>query len=247
MKNIILKLTLISILVIACNNAIAVFTDNTNLQLLMHCDVTNEPWWITSPDDNSSGRSANEPILNKTNAAAFTKDFATQPTLMPGSPKGGSYFSFDGVNDTIYVNPGWAGGTNVVCDFSLRWLSLPPPAEYSALVQTVPWRSFLQSDARISFLMGGSWLISTVALTSNTWYDVSFSIINDEAEITVDGTTDTATISLADSSVQIMIGYDIFSLDRFFYGDLDEIRVGNIPEPVSLILIGLLGFLAIRK
>ncbi len=44
-----------------------------------------------------------------------------------------------------------------------------------------------------------------------------------------------------------MIGYDLYGLDRFFYGDLDEIRVGNIPEPITFGLIGLLGFFIIRR
>jgi len=250
MKNLIIKLSLVIALVVACNTASAVFTDNLQLQLLMHCDATNQAYWLITPDDNSSGRAVNEPILDMA-IGSFAFDRTTEPVMMPGSPAGGSYLSFDGVNDTVYCSPGWTGGTDVNCDFSLRWLGLPPVSNpYSALVQTVPWRCFLQPNGDqgyISFLMGATFLTSTVMLDSNVWYDVSFSIINDQAKLTVNGTTVTATIPIVDSVAQIMIGYDLYGLDRFFYGDLDEIRVGNIPEPITFGLIGLLGFFIIRR
>ena len=225
------------------------FSDAWNNVLLMHCDATNQGYWLTTPDDNLSGRTANEPILDKSNAANFNFDRTTEPTLMPNSPKGGGYLHFDGNNDSVYVNPGWGGGKNVFCDFSLKYLGLPPASDpYAALIQTVPWRCYLGNDGTIKFFINSStWLNSSKVLNSNTWYDVHFSLTADHASLIVDDTTNTATVSLSDSSAQIMIGYDIYTLDRFFNGDMDEIRVGYIPEPVFIFYFLLLIFTCAKR
>ena len=249
MKNLIIKLSLITALVITCNTASAVFTDNTSLYVLMHCDATNQGYWLTTPDDNSTGRTANEPILDKSNAANFQFDRTTEPTLMPNSPKGGSYLHFDGINDSVYIAPGWGGGNNVVCDFSLRWTALPQPSDpYTALIQTVPWRCYLTTNRTISFFINNStWLESSKPLFSNTWYDVHFRLVNNRAILIVGEATNTVNIELSDSSSQIMIGYDIYGLNRFFKGDLDEVRVGYIPEPTFLYCFWIFAFLILNK
>ena len=65
MKNLLIKLSLIVALIVVCNTASAVYTDNAQLQMLMHCDATNQGWWLVTPDDTSSGRAiTNEPILD---------------------------------------------------------------------------------------------------------------------------------------------------------------------------------------
>ena len=123
MKKLIIKLTLIAIIVVACNTAMAVFPDGPLLQVLMHCDETNQAAWLTTPDDNSRGRLTNECILDMDIQWTGTNTL-TEPTLMPDSPKGGSYFSFDGTNDSICVNPGWLGGDSLLCDLSSKRIVL---------------------------------------------------------------------------------------------------------------------------
>lgn len=217
-----------------------VYTDEPTLQLLAHCDSTNQgSSWLITPDDNSSGRDANIPILDK-NIYDWSIDISTEPTLIPISPYGGNYMRFDGVTNSIYVEPGWEKSPNVICDFSFRWFGYPAAGTYQALVQTVPWRSFITrggpTTCRLRYLVGTNWIYSTKYLNSNKWYDVHFSIIDDAAVLIIDETTNTlSSVSLTNLSSQITIGNDIFSPDtRFFYGDIDEIRIGYIPEPVSI-------------
>ena len=229
------------------------FDDSWNNILLMHCDQTNQGYWITTPDDNSCGRLANEPILNMNNTS-ITFDDTTKPVMMPNSPKGGSYLHFDGVNDSIYCNPGWPARNNVICDFSIKWLGLPAPGvTYAATVQAAQWRGFLQESAGnpgkgyITFLVGGDWVISTVLLDSNTWYDVNFAIVGNEARVTVDGVTNIAEVALVTGSSLIKIGYDYYENNRFFNGDLDEIRVTGIPEPGIIWIMIMITCYFVRK
>jgi len=258
MKNLIIKLSLIAALVIACNTASAVFTDNPQLQVLMHCDATNVGTWVTTPDDNSSGRAANEPILDMAiGGLGGSVDVTTQPVMMPGSPKGGSYFSFDGVNDSIICNPGWRGGANAVCDFSFKCNSLPAAGDFDGLVSCQAFTCFLWGDtAGISVMVEQNVMIfSPVVIAPDTWYDVKVSIINPDSgggsdvSITVNGSTHTehAGWALPGYTGPMTMGYFLRDSANFLDGDMDEIRVGNIPEPFTFGLIGLLGLLAIRR
>ena len=254
MKNLIIKLSLIAAMVVACNTAMAVFTDNTSLQVLMHCDETNQAVWLTTPDDNSSGRAANEPILNL-NIFYDATNVLTEPTLMPGSPVGGSYFSFDGVDDSINILPGWLGGDSVVCDFTFRYRSLPqPPSDtYTALVACDAFTCFISQDGgapHISLMVQVNYMVnSPITLDSNTWYDVRVSIVNDDVSITVNGSTYTEHSGAAfpDMVSPMAAGYYLRSGQRYLDGDMDEIRIGNIPEPFTFGFIGLLGLIALRK
>ena len=244
MKNLFLNLTFASFFIAASNNAMATYVDNLDTVLLMHCDATNQVYWLITPDDNSSGRSADAPILNKTNAPLFEFDYSTVPALTTGSFNGSSFLRFDGTNDSIYCSPGWPGGINASCDFSMRWFALPSTNDpYAALIQAVAWRSFLipvEDKGYISFVTSGGWVSSSKLLDSNIWYDIHFSIIGDQAKLIVDGTTNEANVYINDQSSQITIGYDIYGAGRFFNGDLDEIRVDTIPEPCLQIIICLL-------
>ena len=256
MKNLIIKLSLIAAMVIACNTATA-FTDGAGVQALMHCDATNQAVWLTTPDDNSSGRVANECILDMSNAYSGI-DLATQPTMMPNSPISGNYFSFDG-NDTINLNPGWAGGNAVVCDFSFRYSALPGPTTYSALISAFPVITcFLTTDGgfpRVAVMVAQNSIhYSSVELAIDTWYNVRCSINLDnpnEVSITVDGTTDTEIgFTFQNTPAKIVLGYDFRGgpvANQRFTGDMDEVRIGTIPEPFTFGLIGLLGLLVLRK
>ena len=258
MKNLIIKLSLIAALVVACNTATA-FTDNTSLQVLMHCDATNQTYWLTTPDDNSSGRAANECILDKA-VGSFAFDRTTQPILTPGSPAGGSYFSFDGVNDSIYYNPGWLGGDSVVCDFSFRFRSAPdiPGFPYDGLASCQAFTCFLSTDGappHISIMVEQNYMVhSPIELVPDTWYDIEVSIVNNDVSITVDGSkyTELSPWPLPGWTTPLTVGCflraDFVAAGAgFLDGDMDEIRIGNIPEPFTFGLIGLLGFFIIRR
>ena len=229
------KFFLISFFVALHNFAAQIcYTDTSGLQLLMHCDETNHPHsWLLSPDDNSSWRDYNQPVLDRA-VDAWTTNFATIPTLTPGSPKGWNYFHFDGVDDSIYVSPGWASTNYFICDFSFKWLGYPPQDDaYVALVQTRDWRAYLRpyatDDCRVMFYLEGNSFYSTKHLISNTWYDVRFAYNNGNAILIVDDTTNTTTLTFSNRSSQITIGYDGFSSKkRYLYGDIDEVRIGTL-------------------
>ena len=258
MKNLIIKLSIIAILIVACNTAMAVFTDNPEVQVLMHCDVTHtdQIGWKTTPDDNSSGRAANEPVLNKCHCPLeWNIDNATLPTLMSGSPKGGDYFSFDGIADSIYCRPGWRGGDTLVCEFSFRFRSLPVANDFMGLVSCRTFTCFLSMQGgspHISLMVESNVMInSPTVLALDTWYDVRVTIDkNNLVSITVDGYTYTEHSAHPFPNYTddpLIMGYHARDWNRFLDGDMDEIRIGNVPEPFTFGLIGLLGLLALRK
>ena len=222
----------------------------------MHCDETNQAAWLTTPDDNSSGRLANECILDMDIQWTGTNT-STEPTLTPGSPAGGNYFSFDGIDDSICVFPGWLGGDTVFCDFSFRYrsLSVPGDLDVTALVMCDPWTCFLNTEGgtepHISVMISLNYMVhSPVILAADEWYDVSVRIINDDVSITVNGDTYTEHSPAALPNVPSFLsaGYYLRAGNRYLDGDMDEIRVGTgVPEPFTFGLIGLLGLLVFRK
>ncbi len=274
MKKLLKKFTLISILVIVCSSASAVSTDIPNNLVLLHCDeaVTNwfgeahtNGYWVVSPDDNSSGRDANLAILNMTNGGGFYMDDNTIPTLLPGSPYGGSYLHFDPTNSSIFIWEGWFGDASVFLDFSFRWLGLPDALgdNYASVFGSLPWRCYFRNvgdntNGFLQFLMEpGDVFFPSVnpkLLTSNVWYDVHFRwyetnmtlIIGNSAEGYYTN-NEAMTQDLDGSSSQVVVGYGLW-LPRHLNGDLDEIRFGwVVPEPFTFGFIGLLGLLIIRK
>jgi len=266
MKSFLIKLSLIATLVVACNTAMAEFTDEALLKALLHCDETNQmDYWLITPDDNSSGRTANEPILDKAIGGDDIVDVTTEPTLMPDSPEGGSYFSFDGTNDSIYLIPGWSGGDSVVCDFSFRFFTPPvtPGYPFAGLVTCQSFTCFLSTGTdhgginlpHISVMVESNDMIhSPVVLETNTWYNVVITIVNDEVRIIVNGSayTKQSGWSLPSYVGPMRIGCfpraDFLQNDAgFLDGDMDEIRIGNVPEPFTFGLIGLLGLIVFRR
>lgn len=244
MKNLLLKLTIIVVLVVACNAASAVYTDTEDLLFLAHCDETNLPVsWLQTPDDNSSGRESAQLILD-INYAHDGHDSNTIPTLTSGSPYGGSYFHFDGFSNTIDILPYglWPEDqVNAICDFSFRWQSLPPAGDYLALVQTIPWRSFIDAGGRVRFLMPDNKWIYSDPVPSNTWVEVHYQNIDGEVSLIVDGIETTLSDTpIGSNSSWMLIGRDMYGPHRFFHGDIDEIRVSPIPEPCLQIIICLL-------
>jgi len=254
MKNLIIKLSLIAALVVACNTAMAVFTDGPGVQALMHCDATNQgPTWLTTPDDNSSGRAANECVLDMWIDFA-TKDTITEPTLMPGSPKGGGYFEFDGVRDSICLaNPGWLGGDSLLFECSFKADSFAPAGQYDVLAGCRDtWVCFLANQdgtPHIALMLQQSVIFhSPVEIIAGVWNDISVSVVNLEVKITVNGSTYTEATPLWPEFPSILaVGYDLRNGTDYFTGDMDEILIGNIPEPFTFGLIGLLGFFIIRR
>jgi len=255
MKNLIIKLALIAALVVACNTALAVFVDDPLLQVLMHFYETNQAVWLTTPDANSSGRLNNVPLLNAGIFYPFATNVLTEPTLMPDSPKGGSYFSFDGIDDSINIEPGWLGGDSVVCDFSFRYRSLPQDTDpYTALVACDAFTCFLtimdSGLPHISLMVQVNVMIqSPIELNADTWYDVIITIVEDNVSITVNGSkyTEHSAHPFPDMVSPLSAGYYLRQGNRYLDGDMDEIRIGNIPEPFTFGFIGLLGLLVLRK
>jgi len=253
MKNLVIELSLIAVLVVACNTAMAEFVDDPLLCVLMHCDETNQAAWLTTPDDNSSGRLTNECILDM-NIQWTGTNTLTEPTLMPDSPKGGSYFSFDGTNDSICVNPGWLGGDSLLCDLSFKANSFAPAGEYDVLAGcNDTWVCFLSMQfgiPHVSLMLSMIIMIdSPVEIIAGEWNDVSISVVDDNVSITVNGDTYTehSTVPFPTSASILAVGYNLRGGDRYLDGDMDEIRIGSVPEPFTFGLIGLIGLLALRK
>ena len=92
---------------------------------------------------------------------------------------------------------------------------------------------------------------SPTVLALDTWYDVRVTIDkNNLVSITVDGYTYTEHSAHPFPNYTddpLIMGYHARDWNRFLDGDMDEIRIGNVPEPFTFGLIGLLGLLALRK
>ncbi len=251
MKKLIIKLTLIVIMVVACNTAMAL-TDGPGVQALMHCDATNQGYWLTTPDDNSSGRAVNECILDM--AIDFASiNTATEPTLMPNSPISGSYFSFDGTDDSICFNPGWLGGDSLLFECSFKANSFAPSGQYDVLGGcNDTWVCFLSNQngtPHISLMLSMSIMIdSPVEIIAGEWNDIRVTVDNDDVSITVNGSTYTehSTVAFPTQASLLAVGYNLRGGDRYLDGDMDEVRIGNIPEPFTFGLIGIFGLLALR-
>ena len=268
MKNLLIKVTLIVTLILLCNSASAVFVDNPNTIGLLHCDTTNGAGggFIITPDDNSSGRAAIYPILNTSNNWDVGVDNSTLPTLTAGSPYGGSYLAFDG-SDTIRATNAYLGSDAMQLNLSFKINGLPSASgdNYAGMFWTYPVKAYMinsgdDDHGRVLMLVYDAagnphFFYSSKTINSNVWYDLTFIASNGYAQVIVgnDGEgreIDVTSITglLAPAFTDVIIGSDFFGPTRLFQGGLDEIRYGlPIPEPFTLGLIGLLGFLAIRR
>ncbi len=257
MKNLLIKLSLIAIMVVACNTASAVFTDSPGTLALWHCDATN---WAgateTTPDDNSSGRAAHDLQINA----------AGEVTMMPGSPYGGSYLAFD-VGDHA---TGWGALDPMPTDYlsidvSFKASVFPDVGTYKSVLWTGPIRVMLWNNGGTTYLgllhyntgaAVATWNFSTKLPALDTWYSVNAEYADSSLDLTFGNDTDgytTTTVTtgagLWGAADYVCVGWDPFdgTGQRNYGGDLDEMRIKNIPEPFTFGLIGLLGLLAIRR
>jgi len=169
MKNLIIKISLIAILVVACNSASAVYTDTTSNFLLWHCDATNAAGTFM-PDDNSSGRTAHPEGLANGNSPAV---------MMPNSPYGGNYLYLDGTKTPTSFNTYEGSKDNVSLDFSFRpheFPGFPASTQYVQLFWTIGPRIYLYGDVVQSLTYdaaaGAHFITSSKTLTLDTWYSV---------------------------------------------------------------------------
>ncbi len=235
MKNLLVKISLIAIMVVACNTASAVYSDSSTTLALWHCDATN---WAgaeeTTPDDNSSGRTAKDLQINAANAA----------TLMPGSPYGGSYLAFDGTDHATafgVLDP--APTDSLKIDVSFRAHSFPAAGIYKSLVWTYPVKVYLYNGANVMILTYDAagnphFLSSTKTINVDTWYSVNVSVSDGTVEVIVgndaegyetnSGSSGTGLLD-ASSASHVTVGWDPFDGAgvRNLNGDLDEIRIST--------------------
>ena len=253
MKNLITKLTLIALVIAVCGTASAAFTDDPNTLALYHCDATN---WVdaavtTTPDDNTSGRTAHDLNLKHAN----------EVVMMPGSPYGGSYLAFDGTDRATVFGVLSTPPTILKLDVAFRANTFPDSTHYKSLLWTYPLKVYLfGSHVRLLVYDAAGnpyFMDSTMELTADTWYTASAVASNNALSVVVgndaEGYTTTTRVigdDLLDSSAAdyVAAGWDPFDGSRDLDGDLDELRVSlPIPEPATLGLLGLLGLFAIRR
>ena len=231
MKNLLIKLTLITAFVVACNTVSAVFSDSLSTYALWHCDATN---WDgaakTTPDDNSSGRIAHPLQINITNEAV----------MMPGSPYGGSYFHLDGTVQCTAFDTYENDKDNVSIDLSFRAHAFPDAGKYDVLISTPSTRIYLFGNVvrAIAYDDGANphFITSSKTLSLETWYSVSLNTrnSNNQFELIVGNDTDGYTTTLApsadnlffvDGMTYVLLGWDEWVSGREANADLDEIRI----------------------
>ncbi len=241
MKNLLVKISLIAIMAVACNTASAVYSDSTKNYALWHCDATN---WAgateTTPDDNSSGRTAKNLIINAQNEA----------TMMPGSPYGGSYLAFDGTDHAT----AWAVFDTQPTDYlnidlSFRANAFPAAGKYVSLLWASPIRTFLYDGAHVRLLMfdasvAGYFLDSTKTINADTWYSVTtvlfkgtlYLTVGNDAEgyVTDSRAVGAGLLDVASYGTYACPGWDPQDTpgERKLNGDLDEIRI-SLPSIIN--------------
>jgi len=231
-------------------NSIGGFVDNTINKGLWHCDNSYSVVSLISDDDNSSGRTAVNPVLNE----GHIYTHVTAPMLIPNSPKGGNYFRFDGVDDNMIAQSAWTDESNTFSgNISMRWLDLPSLSDnYDGILVSQPWKLYLQNDGsgngKLLFRVmnaaatGYTELESTVVLSSNVWYDINFEVFNNAVTLIINGDSESTSLigGMLNISSDVIAGWDAGSA-HYFKGDLDEVRFGAvIPEPFLFIIYNLL-------
>ncbi len=258
-------------------NPVPRYVDTQMTLALIHCDsvVTNQ--WpndgatncYVTPDDNSSGRPAAYPILNSSNifnGVTIGIDNSTIPTFKTNSPYSGDYLSFDG-NDSIIVTNGWNGGETMFMDLAFRLQGLPEqtPDNWMALLTTFPVKAYVVNNGddtygKVTMIVydgdvAAHYITVNKLLSSNVWYHLSFSVSNNNVEVTVG--SDSTGYSSASKTISslfeidgtdVIIGNSWWVPSRSLKGDLDEIRWGIIvPEPSILFAGILLGLAFLRR
>ncbi|MCK5852124.1 hypothetical protein KAH27_03755, partial [bacterium] len=236
MKNLLIKLSLITALVVACNTALAAFTDSPNTLALWHCDSTNWDGGVElTPDDNSSGRTAHNMQINVTNEAVMT----------PGSPYGGSYLTFGGADRALGLDV-LSTHTNILqVDLAFRATELPAADSYDVIIYPHALEVLLYDGGHIrvlAFDAAGNpyYLQSSKAINIDTWYTVSAVASNGYVQVTVGNDTEgyetdgmAMGVGLYEGFHDIPIGYHPFApatdTSWTFHGDIDEISI-KIPE-----------------
>ena len=248
MKNLIIKLSLVVIMAVACNSALAVFTDSLTTLALWHCDETN---WVYSsttneftPDDNSSGRTAHPLQINQQNEAI----------MMTNSPYGGNYLAFDGtVHATAWGALDPMPTTNLHLSVSVRLNALPTNSDtFVSIFWTGPIRVMLwnlggatkMSILRYDGNTTPTWLQSDKLPNTNVWYTVDVvSAGTTEQLIFGNDTEGYATNSITvgegfwDGADFVCVGWDPQGANRELDGDVDEMLIDNVPEPFYLSFI----------
>ena len=234
-------------------NSIGGFADNAINKGLWHCDNSYSPASLISDDDNSSGRTAVNPVLNEEHIYTHV----TAPMLIPNSPKGGNYFRFDGIDDNMIAQSAWTDESNTFSgNVSMRWLDLPPVSDnVDGILVSQPWRLYLQNagsgNGKLLFRVmnaaatGYTELESAVTLSSNMWYDINFEVFNNAVTLIVNGDSASTPLigGMLNISSDVVAGCDAASA-HYFKGDLDEVRFGAvIPEPMGIWIMTVLGAL----
>ncbi len=220
------------------------------------------------PDDNSTGRVAHDLLLGRPDTVNGGTVAGSHPTVVAGA------LEFDG-GDTATAPGTWDVMVDrVTTEFSFRPDALPDPAgdNYTGLVSLGVAQIYLQDDGtsnntgRIQAILfcaphgtAANYITDwTGGLALNAWHDVRLDVSGLVASLTVDGAT--TLLDLPDlmntesdggfwSTNGAVLGsmwYDPSM--RLFTGALDEVKINGIPEPSTLVMVGLAGLaFALRR
>ena len=213
----------------------AAWIDDLDTRALWHIDAppSSSGGWLVTLDDNSSGRSAVNGILNYAGSAS-------QPTYWGGEsiPGHSGFLQFLG-DDDILAPSAWGGEDTVRVDLLVDFHALPSVGERVGIVQSIPWRLFAKNtDGQVRFELhvlnaaedGYTVAASQVTLGIYIWYDVRFEIANGTALISVEGIENAVSLAggMSSSTSDVVVGRNMDG-GEFFHGLLDEIRVAIGP------------------
>ena len=235
--------------------ATVIINDSLNHKGLWHMENVGTWWGVRSTANDTSVRGT--PI--HTGALRVSPDgeegvVATTPSFHAGSPYGGNFLQFDGVDDDAHARNVWEGDkSSLALDFGLNMQGWTPSVQGAkmGLIQVWDWRMDVIRDGGLHYLelsvlnaaqTGWSVVRSATAIPNAlTWYDVHAEFDGDFASITFNGQT-TSTVIVGGTSQSdglLIMGRDLNSNANYFNGRLDEVSIANIPEPATIGLLGL--------
>jgi len=247
----------------------ALLTDDPQTQGLWHMEqIVGDVGSEHVADDNSvTGRT---PVDMKLGIPALNPaDNDTQPALTAGAPGMGNALLFDGIKDAAESPGAWdILADKVTIEYMVRPDARAGGDGYAGLVAIGPAQMYLYDvpNSEVSVVQalvfdaagGAHYTTNWTPMTLEEWHSVKLDVTSDSVvTLTVDGVDAVGTAGPGMINGSAAAGWETHGviLGRMWYmsarhltGALDEVKISVVPEPSTLVMVGLMGLaFALRR